>query len=126
MSARRGIRGRIGCAGVLAVLAAVATGGAAQAAQKMQFWNMTGETVDELYLAPAGTDKWGPNQCLNDEDKTVDSDERLLLKGVAPGHYDVKLHDVKGRSCLIKNVEVKAGGKYAFSIDEKELTDCKQ
>jgi hypothetical protein len=111
---------------VLAVLAAVATGGAAQAAQKMQFWNMTGETVDQLYLAPAGTDKWGPNQCLNDEDKTVDADERLLLKGVAPGQYDVKLHDVKGRSCLVKNVEVKAGGKYAFSIEEKELTDCKQ
>ena len=36
------------------------------------------------------------------------------------------LVDAKGRHCLVKNVEVKAGGKYAFSIAEKELTDCTQ
>jgi hypothetical protein len=43
---------------------------------------------------------------------------------VAPGQYDVKLHDVHGRSCLVKKVTVKAGGKYAFSIGENELSDC--
>ena len=99
---------------------------AAHAADKMRFWNLTAEEVDELYLAPAGTDQWGPNQCLNDDDKSVDADERLDLKDVAPGRYDVKLKDSKGRQCLVKNVEVKAGGKYAFSIQEKELTDCTQ
>ncbi len=117
---------RFECLGLLVVLAGLATGGSAQAAQKMHFWNLTKQTIDQLYLAPTGTTEWGPNQCLNDDDKTVDSDERLLLKGIAPGNYDVKLHDVKGRSCLVKNVAVKAGGKYNFSIDEKELTDCKQ
>ena len=102
----------------------IALGSMAVAAEKMRFWNLTAEEIDELYLAPAGTDQWGPNQCLNDNDKSVDADERLDLKGVAPGKYDVKLVDAKGRHCLVKNVEVKAGGKYAFSIDEKELTDC--
>ena len=42
------------------------------------------------------------------------------------GRYDVKLHDVTGRSCLVKNVTVRATGKYAFSIAEKDLTDCKK
>jgi hypothetical protein len=117
--------GGLEVAGLLVVLAGLALGGPAQAAEKMQFWNLTAYTIDQLYLAPAGTTKWGPNQCLNDPDKTVDSDERLALKDVKPGQYDVKLHDIKGRSCLVKDVAVKAGGKYAFSIDEKQLTDCK-
>lgn len=98
----------------------------ANAADRMRFWNLTAEEIDELYLAPAGTDQWGPNQCLNDDDKSVDADERLDLKDVKPGRYDVKLKDSKGRQCLVKNVEVKAGGKYAFSIQEKQLTDCTQ
>jgi len=110
-----------------AILASVALSIAcltAAAADKMRFWNLTSSELNELYLAPAGTGQWGPNQCLNDNDKSVEADERLDLKDVAPGHYDVKLGDVHGRHCLVKNVEVKAGGKYAFSIAEKELTDC--
>jgi len=96
----------------------------ASAADKMRFWNLTSAEIDELYLAPAGTDQWGPNQCLNDDDKSVEADERLDLKDIAPGRYDVKFTDVHGRRCLVKNVEVNAGGKYAFSIQEKELADC--
>ena len=109
---------------ILASLALLACGLTAAAADKMRFWNLTAEEIDELYLAPAGTDQWGPNQTLNDDDKSVDADERLDLKDVKPGNYDVKLKDSKGRQCLVKNVEVKAGGKYAFSIQEKQLTDC--
>src|SRR3954465_10007057 len=108
-------------AAALAVLASAQTAQAAE--QRMRFWNLTHTTVDELYLAPAGTDKWGPNQCLNDDDKSVDADERLILKDIEPGRYDVKIGDEHGRRCLVRNVEVKSGGKYAFSIDEKELTD---
>ena len=39
---------------------------------------------------------------------------------------NLTLHDVTGRSCLVKNVTVRATGKYAFSIAEKDLTDCKK
>lgn len=107
-----------------AVLVAAAPAGAAE---RLQFWNLTANTIDELYLAPAGTTDWGPNQTLNDiEDKTVEADEKLPLKGVDAGHFDVKLHDVTGRTCLVKNVTVRATGKYAFSIAEKDLTDCKK
>ena len=110
------------------VVAAVmlALGATAYAAeQRLRFWNTTAETIVELYLAPPGTGQWGPNQCLNDPDKSVDADERLTITGVTPGRYDVRLLDKKGRACLVPNVELTSGKPYAFSISEKDLTNCK-
>lgn len=107
-----------------AFLSFLALIGAADAAAPMRFWNTTSFTITELYLAPAGTTEWGPNQCLNDPDRAVDTDERLTLKDVTPGRYDVKLADKNGRTCIVRNVEVKSGRPYAFSIGESDLTDC--
>ena len=87
-----------------------------------RFWNLTRHTISELHLAPAGTTNFGPNQCKNDKDGTVDPDERLPITGVAPGSYDVRLKDVSGRTCVVRNIEVKAGE--IFSIEEKELMSC--
>lgn len=92
---------------------------------KMKFWNLTGIDLVELYLAPAGTEKFGPNQTKNDDDSTAESDERLPLTGITAGKYDVKLKDKNGRSCLVKGVEVKEGGPYSFSLEADQLTDCK-
>jgi hypothetical protein len=89
-----------------------------------RFWNLTRHTISEFHLAPAGTTDWGPNQCKNDKDGTVDPDERLRITGVTAGTYDAKLTDVSGRTCLVKNIKVEAGE--IFSIEEKELTDCRQ
>jgi hypothetical protein len=108
-----------GCA-----LAAAMTALSASAAERMRFWNLTTVTIKELYLAPVGTTTWGANQCKNDSDGAVDPDERLAIKGVDPGHYDVKLTDKAGRVCTVPNVEVKAKGPYAFSISDKDLTNC--
>ena len=110
----------------LLLLAATLVASNAFAAEQMRFWNATSVEIDELYLAPAGTDKWGPNQTLNDKDKSVDADERLKLAGVEPGRYDVKVVDKGGRTCLVHNVELKGGGKYAFSLEDEELKDCKK
>lgn len=95
------------------------------AAQKMQFWNETSHEMTGVYLAPVGTSAFGANQALNDPDKSVSADERLALSGVTAGRYDVKLVDTKGRTCLVPNVDVKGTGKVAFSVAEKQLTDCK-
>ena len=99
---------------------------AVTAAERLRFWNLTASTIKELHLAPSGTTDWGPDQCRNDPDGAVDADERLTLKDVAPGRYDVKLVDKKGRICVVRNVEVLAGKPYAFSISEKDLTDCSE
>ena len=44
--------------------------------------------------------------------------------GVEPGRYDVKLSDKTGRVCIVRNVEVKEGA--VFSIEKKQLTDCRR
>ncbi len=103
------------------VLAAMSSPALAEG-RPTRFWNLTRHTISEFYLAPAGTTNFGPNQCKNDKDGTVDHDERLRITGVAPGSYDVKLKDVSGRTCLVRNIKVEAGE--IFSIEEKELTAC--
>jgi hypothetical protein len=106
------------------VFVACAIGAAAASAQSRptRFWNLTRNTISEFYLAPAGTTNWGPNQCKNDKDGTVDTDERLRITGVPAGTYDAKLTDVGGRTCTVRNIKVEDGK--IFSIEEKELTSC--
>jgi hypothetical protein len=108
------------------LLGLVAVSTPSLSATAMKFWNLTANTITELSLAPPGSNKWGPNQCLNDSDKSVDADERLVLKDVEPGTYDVRLKDKTGRICVVKNVEVKSGSAYAFSIEEGDLKGCKK
>ena len=104
-------------------LALALAGAAAQAADKpTRFWNLTRYTVSELYFAPAGTTDWGPNQCRGDDDGTVDHDERLRLTNLKAGRYDVKLKDVSGRVCVVRDVDV-ATGK-VVTVEEKQLTAC--
>ena len=109
------------CAIVLLALAATSSAVLAQS-RPTRFWNLTQYTISEFYLAPAGTTNFGPNQCKNDKDGTVDHDERLRITGVETGTYDAKLTDVKGRTCVVRNVKVETG--QIFSIEENELTSC--
>jgi hypothetical protein len=100
----------------------VISSGALAAEHPTRFWNLTRQTISEFYLAPAGSTNWGDNQCKNDKDGTVDSDERLRITGTPSGLYDAKLKDVSGRVCLVRNIKVEAGE--IFSIEEKDLTSC--
>ncbi len=109
---------------LIAATAVCGVAGVAAAAERMQFWNLTSSTITQLALAPAGTQAFGPNQCANDKDGSVDHDERLRLVGVTPGRYDVRVTDQKGRACLARDVTVNAGGHYAFSLSDDDLHDC--
>jgi len=108
---------------IFAVVAFIVAVTATYAAERpMRFWNLTLHTISEFQLAPAGSSAWGENQCKNDKDGTVDSDERLRITGISPGLYDARLKDVSGRVCLVRNIDIKAGD--IFSIEEKDLTSC--
>jgi hypothetical protein len=107
----------------IAVFALAATSSMVLAQNRStRFWNLTQYTISEFYLAPAGTTNFGPNQCKSDKDGTVDHDERLSITGVEPGTYDAKLTDVKGRTCLVRNIKIETG--QIFSIEENDLTSC--
>lgn len=109
---------------VLAVtaLALLGTASAAQDRKGLRFWNLTSATVTELRLSPAGRNEWGPNQCQNDRDGSVDHDERLRIMGVEPGRYDARLGYADGRICVARDLDLKAGG--VFSVEDKDLRDC--
>jgi hypothetical protein len=101
----------------------------AQQQRPTRFWNLTLHSINltlhsikEFYLAPAGTTNWGINQCKNDRDGVVDSDERLRITDTSASTYDARLVDVTGRACLVRNIKVEAGE--IFSIEEKDLTSC--
>ena len=106
--------------GLIALLAL----GAPASAKTTRFWNLTANTITSFALAPAGTDTFGPDLAKADPDGSVDHDERMKVQGVPSGSYDARLIDAKGRTCLVKGVAVKDGE--VFSIDEKQLTDCKK
>jgi V8-like Glu-specific endopeptidase len=91
-------------------------------AKDTQFWNLTVNTITSLQLSPPGKNEWGRNQADNDRDHTVDHDERLKITDTAAGIYDLKFVDKSGRTCIVPNVQVKAGA--IFTIEEKELKDC--
>ena len=107
---------------IVIIMALAAATGAAAKDRPTQFWNLTVNSISEFYLAPAGTSNWGPNQCKNDKDGTVDSDERLRITDVPPGAYDVKLTDATGRTCIVHNIKVETGS--IFSIEERDLKSC--
>ena len=111
---------------IAAALAMLALAGEAQAAEpRLTFWNLTSDAITNLVMAPAGTNGFGPNQCANDRDGSVDHDERLRLTGIQPGRYDVRLTQKRGRVCLVRGVEVKGEGRYAFSLADEDLKECK-
>ena len=84
----------------------------AQDRKGIRFWNLTLYTITTFQMSPAGADNWGPDQCKNDRDGTVDHDERLRITGIEPGRYDVKLADKIGRVCIVRIVEVKEGASF--------------
>lgn len=91
---------------------------------KMKFWNLTGEELVEVSLAPAGTGKFGENQTKNDDNNSIENDERLPLTSVTAGNYDVRIKDKAGKTCIVKNVEVKEGGPYSFSLEHDQVQNC--
>ncbi|MGH7119683.1 MAG: hypothetical protein ACREFP_11955 [Acetobacteraceae bacterium] len=108
---------------ILAGLAVASGAPAAWAGPNYFAYNDTAVTsFSGVYLAPAGTVTWGPNQALNDDDKELDFGERLTLTGLTPGKYDVKLVDKKGRTCMLHGIDLTKAR--SFDIRDPALTGC--
>ena len=109
--------------GLAASTVADAPARAADKEPRTRLWNLTGETIAKFELAPAGTTSWGPDQCKNDKDGTVDHDERLKLKDVTDGKYDARVTLAKtGRTCSARGLDIKVGG--VVSVEATDLKDC--
>ena len=53
----------------------------------------------------------------------MDSGERLALKGIGRGRFDVRLESAKGLVCLKRNVDLVSDTSFDFR--EAELAGCK-
>jgi hypothetical protein len=99
----------------------IASAAAAPAADgPTRFWNLTPMKLTGFYLAPAGSEAWGMNQCQNDRDGSVDPDERLRVTGIESGAFDAKLVGDSGKQCLARNLRIETGS--IFSIEERDIT----
>lgn len=95
----------------------------ASAADRFFLYNLTASTTfTGVYLAPAGSERWGSNQALNDKDKEVDPSERLLIKDIERGRFDAKIVDRTGRSCVKRDIDL--GKDTTFDIRDGDLKDC--
>lgn len=104
--------------------AGLATTATAQAGDRFAAFNSTtGTTLSGVYLAPAGTTAWGPNQTLSEHDHTLEPSERLRLKGITHGVYDVRLVDAAGHSCVKRGVDLTH--ETSFEIRESDLAGCR-
>jgi hypothetical protein len=113
---------KLAAALMLVFVALVVERHALAAGKPTRFWNLTSSAVTDLRLAPAGTRKFGENQCLNDKDAAVNHDERLKVTGIETGQYDAKIGFSGGRVCAVKNLSIEAGE--VFSFEDRDLVDC--
>jgi len=88
---------------------------------RVRLWNLTAQTLTSVFLAPAGSESYGPDQCRNERGH-VAPDERLRITGLSPGRYDAKLQDQTGRVCVVRGIAIRAGT--IFRIAERDLTAC--
>jgi hypothetical protein len=107
----------------LLLMIAAIPASSASAADRFFMYNLTAlTTFTGVFLAPAGTGTWGANQALNDKDKAIDPSERLPIKDVGRGTFDVRLIDRKGRACIVHGVDLTKDR--TFEIRDSDLTDC--
>ena len=94
---------------IAAAFLAASAAHAADAPRPERFfvYNLTSASdLNGIYLAPAGTTDWGANQALNDKDGQVEPTERLAIKGIGHGLFDVRAVTTKGHECVKKSVDL--------------------
>ena len=93
----------------------------AEREMRVRLWNLTAQTITSVFLAPARTESYGPDQSGNERGH-VAPDERLRITGISPGRCDAKLQDQTGRVCVVRGIAIRAGT--IIRIAERDLTDC--
>ncbi|MEA2740280.1 MAG: hypothetical protein QOH05_3587 [Acetobacteraceae bacterium] len=86
------------------------------------FNETTATAFTGVYLAPAGTTAWGANQALNDKDKVWDFGERLTIKNLSRGTFELKVVDRSGRICIKHGIDLTKDT--TFDIRDEDLRDC--
>jgi hypothetical protein len=79
-------------------------------------------SLQEIYFAPIGSDKWGPNQISRG---SVKPEGTFTLTGIHCDKYDVKIVDEDDNECIVRDVGLCAADKI-WRIDDKDLASCQR
>lgn len=115
-------RSRFPTWGALLLLGVLTDSGAAAADRFFGYNHTTATDFTDVFLAPAGTDRWGPNQALNDKDHTWESGERLSMTDMSRGQFDLKVVDRAGVECIIRGIDLTRDT--TFDLRDGDLANC--
>lgn len=76
-------------------------------------FNNTGLTITGVYLTPANSSTWGPNQT----DLPLSAGQSLTLTGVAPDVYDLRVVFTTAATTDYKGFTVTAGTTYTIQVN---------
>jgi hypothetical protein len=109
----------------LAAILAVAVPQASRAAEFVLV-NVSGVTIEELYISPCAGRHWGPNQLAG---APLWSTRAFAVSDIAPGCYDIMVVLPPWRECIVAGASLRSG--LSSTISESTLTqaifgDCSQ
>jgi hypothetical protein len=89
------------------------------AANSVKIINGTKWDIHHLYISPASSEKWGPDQL---EDNIIQAGASFTINGIPCDKYDIKVVDEDGDECVIENV--KLCSDHYWKITNDELLGC--
>ena len=84
--------------------------------------NNSNWALRELFLAPVGSDHWGPNQLSRN---VLRPDDAFTLTGIRCDKYDVKLVDEDDSECIVRDVAL-CGQDKTWRINDRSLERCQR
>ncbi|MDR3529523.1 MAG: hypothetical protein P4L90_03040 [Rhodopila sp.] len=109
---------------LMLVLCGLPVPGAVAADRFFAYNETTATDFTGVFLAPEGTGQWGPNEALNDKDKRWDAGERLAIKSVSRGRFDLKVVDQAGHACVKHGLDLTKDT--TFDIRDDDLATCRR
>lgn len=106
----------------LVAVAALAVTSMAWAAGKssVKITNKSKWQIDQMFMSPADTDEWGPDQLGEQVIKTGMS---FTLTDIPCNKWDIKLVDEDGDECELRDVDLCAHAA-SWDITDDELLTC--
>jgi hypothetical protein len=101
-------------------LAVAIPASAARRKASIKVINQSKWEIHELYLSPASSHHWGPDQL---EDQVLAKGESLTLTNITCDRYDIKVVDEDGDECVIEDQQL-CGEALYWKITDKALLAC--
>lgn len=89
---------------------------------QVELRNNSSWDLRELYFAPVGSDRWGPNQLSR---RSVRPDDTFTLTNIRCDKYDVKLVDEDDNECIVRDVGL-CGDDKVWRVNDKALERCQR